>query len=242
MLPRFARLSNRGIVNQAIRVAPVAVASFKPVPTFHLSPSIRFFSTEATEHLTEVLEAQIREEEENSAEFDSIDETSAPDGWSMKHEPGTSLISFNKDFGVEVATITANAYELESDEAAMEDDIEEPETEGLDNVEGEEGGNYGVHVDITLQKKGGPSLKCQAVAWSKSGFQLTAIITDTGDEYQGPRINDLDESLTEAVHEYLAERGLDEDLAAFVAGHAWRKEHITYRRWLGAFKDYTTFE
>lgn len=220
--------------------------SFKFVSPVFQTYGQRLMSTEARQHLADVLDEQIKEEEENSTEFEAVETSEAPEGWTMTSDDKSGLIVLTNDMGNgEVATVTVNAYNLESDEGNV-DQHEEDEAHGVDGEHSEDeaqetAGNYGAHATIEFSRQGGHKLIFDAVAWSKSGFELSNLSTNEttdSEAYHGPRITDLDETLTEAIHEYLAERGVDEDLAAFAAGHAWKKEHFAYRGWLNKLSAY----
>ncbi|CAM9579539.1 unnamed protein product [Ectocarpus fasciculatus] len=51
--------------------------------------------------------------------------------------------------------------------------------------------------------------------------------------YRGPDFNELDPDLQDALHEYLKERNIDDDLAAFICMYADQKEQNEYTNWLG---------
>lgn len=219
---------------QRSTLTPISTKSFQ---MFAAATKPGFRSMSSTTHLSDVLAEQIKEEEENTVEFDAIKNTPVPEGWKMEIKETEGLIILTKSIGSETATLTVNAYELESDES--KDEFEE-EGEQHEETDGEdsEGANFGTHVTLELSKNGGSKLTFEGVAWSKSGFELSALHTDKDEAYAGPRFNDLDETLIEAFHEYLADMGVNDELAAFVAGHAWRTEHFAYRSWLTTLSAY----
>lgn len=202
---------------------------------------VRAMSTEAQRHLADVLDEQIKEEKMNSVEFEEVEQSAVPEGWRMENKDDESgEVIMKKTVGNENITLTVNAYDLESEEPNEDPEEQEEAFGGAEDEDELDSGNYGVHVAIELVKGDGPTLTCEAVAWSRAGFELTALHTSNDTDYPGPKLNDLDETLSEAIHEYLAERGVDEDLAAFVAGHGWRKEHLAYKRWLQTVCDHVS--
>jgi hypothetical protein len=55
---------------------------------------------------------------------------------------------------------------------------------------------------------------------------------------EGPEFHTLDPVLQEAVFTFLAARGVDSSLAAFVLAYGSRKEQGEYVRWLHDFQDF----
>lgn len=55
---------------------------------------------------------------------------------------------------------------------------------------------------------------------------------DSEDLYSGPVFDKLSEDLQESVLDYLAERGIDDDMAFFVISYSEQKEQAEYVNWL----------
>jgi len=53
-----------------------------------------------------------------------------------------------------------------------------------------------------------------------------------GNRYQGPKYEELDESVQEEFHKYLEARGIDSTLARFIMETHIDKEQREYTRWL----------
>lgn len=53
-------------------------------------------------------------------------------------------------------------------------------------------------------------------------------------KYQGPRFSDLDESVQTEFENYLAAKGIDDELADFIISYSEYKEENEYRTWLSS--------
>ena len=53
-------------------------------------------------------------------------------------------------------------------------------------------------------------------------------------KYQGPRFSDLDESVQTEFENYLAAKGIDDELADFIISYSEFKEENEYRSWLSS--------
>lgn len=54
----------------------------------------------------------------------------------------------------------------------------------------------------------------------------------------GPQFDELDETLQNAFYDYLAERGVDDDLAASVSDYCSSKEQLEYVGWLKGMQSF----
>lgn len=63
--------------------------------------------------------------------------------------------------------------------------------------------------------------------------------TDIMNIYAGPKFHELDENLQAAFYDYLAERGIDDDLSFFVLSYSRDKEQREYVMWLKQLLDFT---
>lgn len=90
-------------------------------------------------------------------------------------------------------------------------------------------------LDISVTAQDG-AFFIESVAFSPSS-SLVSDQTAEGDwqrrgRFGGPVFGDLDDSLQELFHNYLEERGLDEQLANFIPQYVEHKEQQEYMRWL----------
>ena len=56
--------------------------------------------------------------------------------------------------------------------------------------------------------------------------------------YLGPRFDELEDALQDQFHQYLVERGFDEEFGNFVAEYAEWKEQGQYMNWLSQVKQF----
>ncbi|KAL5698852.1 hypothetical protein ACHQM5_029833 [Ranunculus cassubicifolius] len=59
-----------------------------------------------------------------------------------------------------------------------------------------------------------------------------------GNVYMGPDFKDLDDELQKSLMEFLEERGVDDDLAAFLHEYMHNKDRIELIRWMGKVKSF----
>lgn len=94
---------------------------------------------------------------------------------------------------------------------------------------------------MRVSRKGDKSLLFECAAY-RQGLLLRDMAmakvdennepVDAG-EYTGPKLMDMDEPFTRACLGYLAERGVDQQLALFVCEYSNYLESKHYQRWLG---------
>eukprot|EP00123_Amoebidium_parasiticum_P009473 comp19495_c0_seq2/m.22754 comp19495_c0_seq2/g.22754 ORF comp19495_c0_seq2/g.22754 comp19495_c0_seq2/m.22754 type:complete len:131 (+) comp19495_c0_seq2:238-630(+) len=106
-----------------------------------------------------------------------------------------------------------------------------------------------VPFSVQIVKEGAKNAGAMVLQMSSLGGQLdcTQIYFDnTPDEealkdnplveladYPGPKLSELDETLQQAVIDYLASRGINEDLGNFIEVLYFDKEQREYMKWLG---------
>jgi len=61
---------------------------------------------------------------------------------------------------------------------------------------------------------------------------------DSMSSYNGPEFDDLEETLQEAMDEYLAEVGVNNEICDFIDASSVDKEHREYMRWLENVKSF----
>ena len=115
--------------------------------------------------------------------------------------------------------------------------------EGDDGDEEEDGAGEGYRVLVTLRDpaKGAvmqvgafitDALRIQRVTLHKAGTEPSADEVFSGSEanaaYGGPIFDELDETLQNAFYDYLAQRGVDDELAGRLADYCSSKEQLEY--------------
>ncbi|KAJ3216546.1 Mitochondrial acidic protein mam33 [Dinochytrium kinnereticum] len=151
---------------------------------------------------------------------------------------GEKEISLVRTFGNEKITAIfstdalSESYEMEEED--MDDDSKFP-----------------INVTILIEKKAGAedtgAMEISAIAQDKAFMvesvtfcKSSSLINDQTAEgdwqrrgrYGGPVFTDLDDDLQDLFHNFLKERGFDEELAAFIPEYIVHKEQSEYTEWL----------
>jgi complement component 1 Q subcomponent-binding protein, mitochondrial len=123
----------------------------------------------------------------------------------------------------------ANEGEYEGFEEDEEGDMEDDE---------EEGGGIGIKFHVSVQKK---HTEDKVVFYCVAGQQISVVNTqylpagkgvEDTDIYHGPLFDKLSDDLKESMLSYLADRGIDEDMAFFIMAYSENKEQREYMHWL----------
>ena len=159
----------------------------------------RTFSTASTS-LVELLKGATNQEKLEDVSGDAADFTFA-----VGSEPGA--FSFTRELNGEKIVVSGNALDME--ENGSEEDVQEDDAE--DTAE--------IGVPCTLEFiKGDKTINISATAWSKSGWSLRQIGT-TAAGYQVEAAH-VDETMLNNFYDYLAERGVEDELATIVTSTA----------------------
>ena len=124
-----------------------------------------------------------------------------------------------------------------------EDDEFDPESPPED----EEGqSSYGINFDVTVARGdvGALHFKCIAanpgdVVVKHLKFLPKGKSASDADLYEGPRFDQLSDSLKGAVLGYLEDREVDQDLSYFILSHSANKEQKEYENWLRKLMEFT---
>ena len=202
--------------------------------------------------LAEVLAGQIHEESSNDEiDQDLVDATAAvAKTWIIKDNVGKGVVTLSRAFKGENIEITFDCQDLaeEGDQGFDMDDMEqeeeggdEKEGEGEDDEEGDMdgmGGETGINFDVVVTK-GDEKIVFNCVAYQQlqiDNVQFVPAGKELGDKelYGGPIFQDLDETLQEAMGNYLADRNIDDALCYFIAAYSTSKEQKEYVNWLNS--------
>lgn len=133
------------------------------------------------------------------------------------------------------------------------ENLEDEEHGHEEGEEGDEGMKEGYRMIVTITDAGkgrtvqvggmvGEGLQIHRVTNYKAGAEPSADQIfggyDESPVYAGPAFEELDVSLQTAFYEYLAERGIDDELAANLADYCANKEQQEYVHWLKSMKDF----
>eukprot|EP00752_Nemacystus_decipiens_P002908 g2706.t1 len=199
--------------------------------------------------LTEVLKAEI--EEERLVQFDedvaSMVKELGKKGITVKDQPGESLVRlFGPGVGDEKVTVEFDCdIEGEGDDGwqdDLEDDSDLLESAEQQPAEAEEDGTDedmlgpGYRFTATITK-GAKKMVLAGSATDKIAVHGIRISPANGEWdsslYRGPDFNELDPDLQDALYDYLKERNIDDEMAAFICMYADQKEQNEYTNWLG---------
>lgn len=109
--------------------------------------------------------------------------------------------------------------------------MEDTEQETQDEEESE----IGVPCNLEFIK-GDKKLLISATAWSRSGWSLRQI-GSTLDGYQVEAAH-VDEPLLNSFYDYLAERGVDDEMAMVVTSTAYKTDRQLYQGWAQDMTNY----
>eukprot|EP00903_Cladosiphon_okamuranus_P007761 g7517.t1 len=247
MLANIARAAARpslGLVRRAAATTRCQAATAVSTPR-----NLRCAST-----LREVLKAEI--EEERLVQFDedvaSMVKELGKKGITVKDEPGVSLVRlFGPGVGDEKVTVEFDC-DIEGDgDDGWQDDLED-DSDSLGTAEqqqqqlpaeGEEedgndedmlGPGYRFTATITKGAKKMVFAGSATDTIAVHGIRINPANTEWDSSlYRGPDFNELDPDLQNALYDYLKERNIDDDLAAFICMYADQKEQNEYTNWLG---------
>lgn len=105
-------------------------------------------------------------------------------------------------------------------------------------------GKFGIHFEVSIAKKNGDKavFSCIATHQQPSIVHVNFVPATASDNdsslYGGPRYEDLDPAVQGGFQQYLAERGIDDDLSFFVIQHSRYKEEEEYLHWLKTLNEF----
>jgi complement component 1 Q subcomponent-binding protein, mitochondrial len=222
--------SARNIHLVSSAVARVAVKAAVPA-------SARFASTTAIS-INDVLKKELEEEKANNAEVDADLEDLKKDilkNFTMHEEDGSGLVKLVGKFGNETIEVKFDVQNVQEEEEEDDFEAELPEDDEED-IEGKSG--LGIYFEVKITKgKDSAIFGCTAAESVHIGqlrFVSEKHAHDSENEtlYQGPKFEDLEESVQAGFQEYLVERHIDDDLAYFILAYSREKEQMEYTHFL----------
>ncbi|KAJ3045246.1 Mitochondrial acidic protein mam33 [Rhizophlyctis rosea] len=238
----------RAVSHAVFAVRPLQVAARSSfLTTSRMAPcAARAFTNtaalrdDASKDLLKKLKEERQYEVENTEKDpEFLKEFSSGGVWKIEDKAGEKEVALKRTFGNESITVLFSTDALtESDPLEQEEDEEDERS-------------VPIPVSIIIEKKGNSdvgALEIAATAQDESFFIESVSFSNTasllndqtaeGDwtrrgKYGGPVFHDLDEGLQDTFHEYLRERGFDEQLAEFLPQYVELKEQKEYTAWLG---------
>lgn len=160
--------------------------------------------------------------------------------FAVKDEPGSAHIKLSRKYKSEEIEVQFHCQDENTDfnapDGFAEDAVETEESEE------DMGGEYGVDFSVTVSR-GGNKMEFLCNAGQTINInQMRYVPAGTGDSddaleslYRGPQFDNLDETLQDSLLEYLAERGIGDDMSFFIISYSRDKEEREYQRWLKQF-------
>ncbi|KAI3424056.1 hypothetical protein D9Q98_009419 [Chlorella vulgaris] len=191
--------------------------------------SLRAISSTPTAFQSALIESLGEEaayEKENYAVPEEL-EAGPPAGFALSEADGDTLMSLTKKVDGEVVTVDVMVNE-------------QPEEELVEDANGALDADVGAVFTVTVAK-GDQSLvfecKSDGQYFSVQHVSLEPAEDDMEDSaYSGPAYEELDEKLQANFESYLAERGVDKELGAYLLPLIHDKEQREYMQWLEAVR------
>lgn len=224
-----------------------------------LISNTRFFSSDAgaDSNLSQILTEEILEEtsridEEVDEDYDEVKKfiTSV---FELSEKTGYGEVTLTRTYKDEKITIKFDCQDEADENDGQGQGQEEMDMDGMDGSQQHEvgdedaeplDGKIGIHFEATVQKKNGDKavFSCIATHQQPTIVHINFVPASVGDSdatvYGGPRYDDLDPAVQGAFQQYLADRGVDEDLGFFVLQHSRCKEQAEYLNWLKSLNDF----
>jgi complement component 1 Q subcomponent-binding protein len=250
-----------------VRTSGVVLQVVKPLTTLttltaSISPrlipntQIRSFSSDpsnADSNLSQILTEEILEEtsrkdEEADEDYDDV----------KKYI--TSMFQLSEKVGYGEVILTRTYMDEEDITIKFDCQDEADDNEGGENLDDLENGaqhhevteddadqldgKFGIHFEVSIAKKNGDKAVFSCIATHQQPtivhVNFVPASANEGDSslYGGPRYEDLDPAVQGGFQQYLAERGIDEDLSFFVIQHSRYKEEAEYLNWLKTLNEF----
>lgn len=252
MLSVATRIAGRRFAGMAVRAA-ARRAVLRPVVnrSFSVAMGLRNkASADAT--LLQALESELRIEKEQEAEsqgqFADLKAYLESSGFQVKEAAdGKDEVHLYKKDGSEVVNVYFSASDVVMSENLLEDEEEQMYDEAEEEQIDVEGEDAPIRVNIVIERANG-ALGVEGIVQSDA-FVWESIIPYESSElalgdsaeaeylrrgvYQGPAFAHLDPELQAALVEFFESRGINDELALFVANYASYKEQQLYMNsWL----------
>lgn len=246
----FFRFEMLARVSRSVVAATAKRMSFAPLPVSKLMMPvvIRPFSMtsfkashgKVDKELAELLEKESTYEKESENEdanrADFIKDFKKNGKFEIFDKEGSKEVKLVRKFGNEKISVYCT-----TDSISEAEDVE-------DAPESEES-TFPIRLTIFVQKENAGAIEFDAtfedgslfidhVAFGKDAQVLTGETVELDwnrrELYGGPVFGELDDGVQESFHEYLTERGLDAELAEFIASYLEHKEQKEYVNWLNS--------
>jgi hypothetical protein len=204
------------------------------MPSFSIAPTFgaRYFGNQ----LASVLATELREEKLENEQM----QLPTLDGWEIQNEQDSIECFLTQKTATERITVR---FELSVPEFNQENMGED----GDEAVEEEEPGMHSAFHVIVQKNKVSHVLvfECQ---WEKDGLMINKLSVSPNEKaaidssaeadmsrrltYPGPDIHDIDENLRFLWYDYLAEKGVNQQMQQFMEEYSKSSEQLMYTQWL----------
>ncbi|XP_024018642.1 uncharacterized protein At2g39795, mitochondrial [Morus notabilis] len=155
------------------------------------------------------------------------------ESFSVDDRPGEKWISLTRKFG--------DKEDIKIEATMPDGALPGPDSGAVDAAEGDV--NLHITLIVNISKEGSDNvLEFLCSAWS-DGLEVEKLSIRKCDNvldkpYGGPECKDLDDQLDDAILEFLEERGINDELAAFVHAYVKNKEKTEFIRWMETVKSF----
>jgi len=226
----LARTAGRhGLVAAFHRAVPAIAPSARA-----LAPKARGFSGAAAGKIVKVMTSEIKHEEEQYEQAKEIKAFLGKSDFKLVDTMGDVNMALEREVGDKVVRIE---WQLTS---PFNPDMEAEGEEAVD----QEATDFCVTVE-NKSKGSGVAFYCSTQTGEDHRYVIgnvkafsSAEEKDGVSSYNGPEFEDIDDKLQEALDEYLAEIGMNNEVCDFIDASALDKEQREYLRWLKITKDF----
>jgi len=184
--------------------------------------------------LAEILAKEIKEEAKLDEEDEPAEDLVIPEGFELVSKELNNEVVLTRKMGSETIKITSSAH---ADNTRHEMDPIVDTEENDEEEEEEEEASHGVAFVVEIEKGDDRKLTFDCVT-DGSRIELRSVrigqaaTKDLPDPYEGPEYHGLDDDVQDGFEDYLAERGINLELADYLVNFIADKEEGEYRAWL----------
>ncbi|EGW30061.1 uncharacterized protein SPAPADRAFT_57528 [Spathaspora passalidarum NRRL Y-27907] len=253
---RLAIATSRSIRTPVIAALPKLVASTS-IRSFSSTQIIRKQSSSESS-LKAVIEGELKVAEEIPNELDAgFEEYLSSQGYKVITKEGNANVELIRTdasghvihvyFDVEEVTDLSEEFSEFQEENEWADEDEDSESFGNGFFSKfkvfieDPATNDGLNFDLFLKNiESGFSVECVNYQPNATEFISEVSKGNFTDKfrYEGPKFEDLDESLQVEFENYLTAKGIDEKLAEFIVAYSEHKEESEYRGWLSSISKF----
>lgn len=264
LLRAAPRASTVSMVARATVLRPVVASRFVPVQAARAfsATSLARGQGETDAELSAKLAQELSYEQENSNLFIGDSPTNEPGFvtefkqagvWRITDKPGMDEVALEREFGNEHIKVLFSVGDIDTS-GPLPEEGEDGAPGAIDDAPEQSGDpQFPIRISASITKPSGGAVMLDAfvqdgevnvdnIAYYKD--KEMALRMDAAADFErrgyylGPQFDTLDDALQSQFHQYLAERGIDANLALFVPNYAEYKEQREYCAWLDNVKNF----